>query len=301
MVKSVSIIILLLSAGYVCSEDLTAVKGAEADEVVNIVITALTKLDSFELTILTTRTSDFFEPVVTKGVVVWQKPMYAKWTEFHPKTKKMESVTVLTPEAYSHYIKELNTVEILDFTKKKNMEKVFQEYTSLFQGGYEKLKKKYTFLVFRVKEKKDKDKSEKAEVKKEENKKDTKDKEDKKEKAAPEKQEGKEKGDAKKPPKDPLKEWEKACMAFEKKYGRSPAQYRLKFQPQAKAVKKEVLHINFVISGKTVISKIIIARADGDVITTDISDLSKVNKKQDSKVFVFEVPKDAKKQFLMED
>ena len=66
-------------------------------------------------------------------------------------------------------------------------------------------------------------------------------------------------------------------------------------------MKKEVIHINFIIHETTIISKIIVAKADGDIVSSEILKLSDVNKDIPDKTFMFKIPPKAKVTYLLED
>ena len=112
-----ALIVIFISASSAYAEDLVKVEGKEAD--------------AFALKIKKVRTSEFFEPVTMVSDVYWKKPMHVKWIESNPETKKMEAVSVLSPDKYIHYVKVLNTVEILKINKHKDVKKKFKEYTEL--------------------------------------------------------------------------------------------------------------------------------------------------------------------------
>ena len=286
-----ALIVIFISASSAYAEDLVKVEGKEADELVRIVVNSLNSMDSFALKIKKVRTSEFFEPVTMVSDVYWKKPMHVKWIESNPETKKMEAVSVLSPDKYIHYVKVLNTVEILKINKHKDVKKKFKEYTELINGGYKAVSKKYSFIVFRVKNgnKKEKVQTNKDPV------------DNKKETAADKKETPKPKESLKTEKENPLAAWQKMCSEFKTAYGRSTSEYRIKFKPQTKEMKKEIIHINFVIHDGTIISKIIIAKADGEIISSEVLKLSEINKDIPEKTFIFEIPPKAEVKYLLED
>jgi outer membrane lipoprotein-sorting protein len=270
------------------AEKLVRVKGKEAEDIVRILVDTLSEMESFTLKLKKTRTSEFFEPVKTVSRVVWKKPMYVKWNETDPETKKTESVSLLTPDSYMHYVKVHNTVEILDVSKHKDAKKRFGEYAELIKGGYKAISKKYSFLVYKTEEKKGE--PEVRPVKPEKGQADP---------SGGEKKEDRK--DGKKKKKDVIALWRGKCAEFRKTHGRYPSEYRIKFKPRTKEMKKEIIHINFVVHGTLVISKVIVVMADGDVITSEVTELTDINRDIPVSEFVFKPPADAKVTNLLEE
>ena len=290
--------IALLSCFSLCAdmakEELVRIRGGEAEDAVRITVDVLAQMKSFALKIRKTRTSEFFEPVKTESEILWKEPMFLKWTERNPVTKKTESVSLLTPERYIHFVKGLNTVEILDMKKHKDIRKKFDSYMKMISGGYREVKGRYTFLVYRVKGA-DKPEKKSGSIREPEKEQPAEKKHGKQELAEEKSKENEKKK------KDILRLWKEQCAAFRKTYGSHPSEYRIKFKPRTKELKKEITHINIVLNKRTIIGRVITVRADGDIIQSDIAALSDINSDIPESAFAFDIPPDAQVKYLLED
>ncbi len=304
-------ILFIVSAVWVwpAEEQLEKVKGKDAEEIVRIVADTLKECRSFTLEVRKTAVSEeFFDEVVTDGVIVWQKPMNVRWTETNPETKNVESVAVLNPEKYYNYVPELNLVEVLDIKGKDEVEKGFKQYMEILDGGYEKLSEKYSFLVFRVKQDGEKpsaspkdEKAEKAVPEEKAEAESAPETETKSEEAADKPEHENKKEKKAKTEKEIRQQWADACTAFKNRFGAGPEMYRIKFKPKNEEAKKKLIHINFYVSEKNILSKISVAKAGGDVTHTEILNIKDINKEPDKKLFTFKIPKGAEVQKLLED